>query len=332
MALPEITALCRVLGRSDPHDVPEQSRNLARIQELQSYLEPYAEPGINACLEAAAAMVELLASKGVPDRDVVLQTVCRTMAAVEKHWQGPDPDSVIAEHLGSVAAPGPEAPEQAPPEAAHEVFVQHDPEQIDANQRKLEEIKATPRINEMVLGELLIELGHVTPAQIRECLDMQGDTGYLLGQILVEEGIVTEKLIEETARLQRQLRNTSTAESVAELVEPVPAGAPAEPESSELEDASELRLNFVHKPTERTPPANFAPAQETLLGQIMVSKGMVAQEKLDLALKVQRASGLRVGEALVDIGATNWDAVEQAVELQGRLRKAAGLIPRSLSL
>ena len=324
MSLPEITALCRVLGRSNANDTSEQSRNLARLQELQSYLEPYAHPGINACLEAASTMVELLASKGVPDRERILETVCRTMAAVEKNWAGPDPDSVLISRLDEAQGDC-----DGPAMLKSTVFTEDDPEKIDAAQRRLEQLKSTPRINEMVMGELLVELGHVSAAQIRECLDLQGDSGNLLGQVLVEEGYCTDKLIEETARLQRQLRNTSTAESLG-LKAPEPKAGEPKAGGQELEAKSELKLNFVNKPVERG-PSPFAPTEETFLGQIMVSQEMIAAEQLERALKVQRASGVRIGEALVEIGAATWDQVEEAVESQTRLRRAAGLVPRSLS-
>ena len=44
-------------------------------------------------------------------------------------------------------------------------------------------------------------------------------------------------------------------------------------------------------------------------------------------MSVQRASGLRLGEALVEQDFVGWDRVEKAVELQRRLRDAAGLNP-----
>jgi hypothetical protein len=44
---------------------------------------------------------------------------------------------------------------------------------------------------------------------------------------------------------------------------------------------------------------------------------------------MQRASGLRLGETLIEMQATTWETINRAIELQRRLRTAAGLPGRS---
>jgi hypothetical protein len=63
-----------------------------------------------------------------------------------------------------------------------------------------------------------------------------------------------------------------------------------------------------------------APAEERLLGEIMVQLGMVTKKQLEQALVRQRATDRRIGEALVGLGAATWGQVEEAMAVQRRLR------------
>src|SRR5690606_21615232 len=99
MSLPEITALCRVLARSDARDHGQQMRNLERVRELRTYLGEHSDPGTVACLDAAAVLTESMARGSRLEEKDLLEIVCKLMATVEKHWCGPDPDAVIADAL-----------------------------------------------------------------------------------------------------------------------------------------------------------------------------------------------------------------------------------------
>ena len=303
MPLPEITAICRVLARSDAKDQPEQVRNLTRLQELRDYLEPHAHPALAACIDSACGVVGYLASEKEVGSQELLEIACRLMAAVDKHWEGPDPDAVLAGAvLGTAAAP------------------------VDEFQRQLEDLKGIPQITEMVLGDLLVELGHVSPEDLRECLDQQSHSGQLLGQILVEGDYVSAEVVEETARLQRQLRSGNHVDSAEETAAPAPSPASALPAALSSDAKPNLELDLAGGSAGRAPgpAATRALLEDTLLGQILLTKGQIRREDLNDALEVQRATGMRIGEALVDIGAADWDTIGDAVELQNRLRTAAG--------
>ncbi|MGI5850160.1 MAG: hypothetical protein ACOX8Q_08900 [Christensenellales bacterium] len=57
-------------------------------------------------------------------------------------------------------------------------------------------------IKRKYLGELLIEVGMVTQAQLEECLKEQKKTGERLGKILKAKGILTEQQLMEIMEFQ----------------------------------------------------------------------------------------------------------------------------------
>ena len=57
------------------------------------------------------------------------------------------------------------------------------------------------------------------------------------------------------------------------------------------------------------------------LGEILLQLGYVKPEDIDRALLVQRATGIRMGEALVNIGATTYERIKTALGVQERLSK-----------
>jgi hypothetical protein len=315
MSLPEITALCRVLARSDANDARQQERNLERLHELESYLKASANPGMTACLETAAVLMEHLAQGTRPDPKDLLDLTCRVMATVEKHWSGEDPDAAIAralyapaETLDDIAAAFEPPPTRIIRSAVHGAkATAFGGVELEEAQRRIETLKRTPRINEMVLGELLVELGHVTAENIREAIEEQAESGLLLGQLLQQRGLVTAEKIEDTVKLQRQLRAQTTLDSVLK--------------STAKKLSGELKIGL--KGDRSGGPSDKS--SDTLLGAILLRQGAITNAQLDQCLSIQRASGLRLGETLVEMGATNWQTIERAVDLQKRLRQAAGV-------
>ena len=64
---------------------------------------------------------------------------------------------------------------------------------------------------------------------------------------------------------------------------------------------------------------------DLLLGEVMIRLHFVTPEQVERALRIQRASGVRFGEALVQSGAASWRQVEQALRYQVKHRsKPAG--------
>ena len=62
---------------------------------------------------------------------------------------------------------------------------------------------------------------------------------------------------------------------------------------------------------------------DVLLGEILIDDGRLTKDQVIGALEVQRATGLRIGEVLVQIGACDWDDVQYGVQVQGQIRRYA---------
>jgi len=56
-----------------------------------------------------------------------------------------------------------------------------------------------------------------------------------------------------------------------------------------------------------------------LLGEILFRLGTISREQLEQARGIQHASGVRLGEALVTIGATDWDGITQGLGIQKQI-------------
>ena len=60
--------------------------------------------------------------------------------------------------------------------------------------------------------------------------------------------------------------------------------------------------------------------EQDLLGEIMVQMHLVTRKNLERALVTQRATDLRIGEALISIQACTWEQVNQGVAAQKQMR------------
>lgn len=58
------------------------------------------------------------------------------------------------------------------------------------------------------------------------------------------------------------------------------------------------------------------------LGEILMQHGRVSRDQIEDALRAQRATGMRLGETLVMLGAATWDDIHHAVRLQQKMRTA----------
>ena len=113
-----------------------------------------------------------------------------------------------------------------------------------------------------LIGTLFVERGLVSESQIRVALEIQRETGQQLGKILVEKFGVPRA--ELTAVVAEQWRAMNSDPGAG------PDAAPGE---------------------------TWVP-----LGEIFVTRGFVSEEELDEALRRQRQTGERLGEALVALG------------------------------
>jgi hypothetical protein len=134
------------------------------------------------------------------------------------------------------------------------------------------------------LGELLVDKALLTPDELDDALRAQRRSGQLLGQLLVERRLISPEQL--TCVLAEQY------------------GVQLEVLAGGTGDAAQ------------TPAAEAVPQAPRPLGRLLLERGVVSQEELDFALKVQRSSGRRLGEILVEHGSVSWATVAAVVAEQ----------------
>ncbi len=151
---------------------------------------------------------------------------------------------------------------------------------------------ALPLLNDMIFGELMIQLGHINREELNGALDHQAAHGGRLGQALIDTNATSWDVIENVLRFQRMLN-------------------PDQGESPEPDESKE-----AHPKAHREMPS--------LLGEVVVHLGFTEPERVEEALRVHKASGIRMGEALVQIGALTWPQLRESLRVQHNVRYAAG--------
>lgn len=135
-----------------------------------------------------------------------------------------------------------------------------------------------------LIGEIFVERGHITPAQLEEALATQAETGELLGEILVTRCNIPR--VELAGVLAEQWATMERSGGVAPN-EPIAAAAAAYTESTAPATVDVTSdVDFERRP----------------IGEIFVEQGVVTQNELEAALAAQAESGQRLGEVLVAQG------------------------------
>ncbi len=170
-------------------------------------------------------------------------------------------------------------------------------EQAEASDLSLTVGKAGPSLNDMALGALLVQMGVLDDAQVAAATEVQRNSDMRTGDAIVHLGFATPEQVREVADLQKHLRDHSRTWKPAAT-------------ANETRDVALVG--------ETTGSEHCA----TLLGEILVKTGSITREQLNEGLKVRRATGLRIGEALVQIGACEWPAIRKAVRAQESMRQS----------
>ncbi len=135
--------------------------------------------------------------------------------------------------------------------------------------------------NDLLLGQLAIRAGLITPAQPRECLGLQeGSNGKPLGVILVQKALVGDEVIHELLEMQYQL-----------LLEPV------EFTKIQKRDALLGKILVHEKAVGDESIAQALRIQAQMyelgfdpvprLGEILIKRGLVTEEALKRVLSLQ---------------------------------------------
>jgi hypothetical protein len=136
------------------------------------------------------------------------------------------------------------------------------------------------------LGELLVDEGLLTRAQLELALAEQRRTGRLLGQILVDFGYLSGFSLAGALAAQHGVQLRPINET--------------SPEPTRATDAADDR------PSPRWRP----------LGKLLVENGLVSKDDLDHAVAQQRRSGARLGEILVEQGCLTGAQLARALAAQ----------------
>jgi hypothetical protein len=306
MSFQEFQAIGRLIQQADPSDFEEIQAIHNQILRLRDVMEMGHAQDIASCLDAAALLVESLPHRQDVDPADFLATVSRLLATVQTNF---------AINRGAVTSPGFVKAEASPPEAKPA------PQRVTRGSVHV--------MNEMLLGEVLLNLGAVNEEQLAQAIELQKESGEKLGDVLLSMGILEQSSIEIAVRLQEQLRAANCrTQAKAKPQEPAPAAEPRqaapvqEPPAASPAEPPRPEKAKVGKPINLAMPVPAKPSRgleimsDSLLGQVLIRIGAIRREQLEQALKIQRAAGIRIGEALVELGATTWEVVEKAVELQ----------------
>jgi len=181
-----------------------------------------------------------------------------------------------------------------------------------------------PRRSDMAFGRMLVELGHVTRDQVAAALRFHRSRGPRIGECLLLTGSISPEHLLNALKIQDLLRATphgitpETLERYKATPEPqAPGPEAAEGKAPEREPRA---------PTPQRPPDAAQRVTEGIfLGEVLLGADMITNEQLEKALHIHHHKGVRVGEALVQIGALTEEDVQAGIELQEQLRYIAGL-------
>ena len=130
----------------------------------------------------------------------------------------------------------------------------------------------------------------------------------LLTESLAQSGDLTpERLSRMVVKLLTKVESTYSTNDELVIASPSDAG-----ESSEGSGKSS-KLRMVN---------------DQCLGEILRQTGVISEQDVADGLQAQRATGVRIGEALVMLGKATWDQVESAVRLQQKLRSTIETVDR----
>ena len=149
--------------------------------------------------------------------------------------------------------------------------------------------------------------------EVRNALKRASDTqtqGYLDASILLLNYVVEmghiggREIVSVVSRLLASMQADFAARAAAgnhkELPrEEEPPALKASPTAARLPGSLQMRL-----------------IGDLLLGEVMIKLRYVGPEQVEQALRVQRATGVRFGEALVQTGAATWDQIKLALRYQ----------------
>ena len=290
-----ITDLARTIARSDPDDAKAQADIRETLTSLRDRVQGEKANDVRLRLDSALLLADYL-TKMEAGGDEVLRIISRLIASMDPYFT---PQAILRK---------PRSGEEEILEGgfAEEVDVEPEPEPTQAPpaQRRIVPENTVGRapvedqsehvlLNDMLLGEILVQFGTINSQNVVEALELQKRRGLRFGDALISLGAATRSEVQTAVAYQENLRQQSNGRPKT----PSPALPAMRPARHDLKLVSDM-----------------------MLGDLLVRMGKITDDQLELGLRTQRATGVRIGEALVQVGATDWETVNQALRVQSERR------------
>jgi len=292
MARVDLSHLADQIASCDPQNALHRSGILSSLGTARQELRLRSGGELNGCLDAAAMLTAFLPNLRPADCGEALRIVARLVrlaespGASDEAWLDVPPPASRVEPPSRQEAPSP-APEQ----------------EDGSDESGLS--PALERVNDTLLGAVLIDLGVLSPKELEIALAIQAETGKRLGESMVAAGVASWEQVMSGLQEQRVRRTRSRAAQASRTPEEL------EPETSATAPGPYLKPSG----------GGLRLVTDVMLGEILVGQGHLTQEELDRALRLQRATGTRLGETLVDMRRISRQQLEQALRLQAGRRK-----------
>lgn len=184
--LPDLRQLTDDLRASDPCDPDAQGLLKQRIERLRLELKRFQSDDLAPHLEAARLLVGHLASGAAVEPETLVGLACELVQRVERAFAG-------EQHRGErVLARG-------------RTGVGQGVDSVEALARRID----VSAIEERLLGEVMLQLGFITRAQLEQGLVTQRATDQRIGEALVAIGAATWSQVQEAVEVQALLRSAS---------------------------------------------------------------------------------------------------------------------------
>ncbi len=180
MALLDIQRLGNEIRDSDPRDPRQQTLIHQHIVRLRNELDRAHASDLAAYLDSAAYLTDYLVHMGRMGPEDVVEIVGRLVCKVQDAFELPPADESVDQHV--VPGPG------------------------DAQEVEFD-LKAA--VEEKMLGEIMVQLGFITPPQLAKGLVTQRATDQRIGEALVSIGAATWDQVRQSVAVQERLRDAT---------------------------------------------------------------------------------------------------------------------------
>jgi tetratricopeptide (TPR) repeat protein len=153
------------------------------------------------------------------------------------------------------------------------------------------------------LGDLLVEAGLVTKAQLQSAVAQTDETGLPFGRLLVLSGVLTEAAM--TSALNAQSALLAGKVSKDQAINSLRSNA----------RRSVMRAENAPAPTERD-FYQLPDRKSVLLGELLVSAGSISKAQLSNAIELSVSNGKWLGQVLQDLKLISEPVLKRTLELQ----------------